>query len=375
MDPANTEGGDLEHIAPLQADSIPDANQAHYCFSCKTPMQAVYCGNCGQRNDDFRRSILALIKETLGSMFGFESRIWRTWLTLLVNPGKVAREYSDGARTKWSSPVRVYLAMSIILFGYMGCTQTQIFSIDVEPSIKDAASEKPRAQLQPNDIDLNYSARYFITKSEIDERNAGKDFGLIERKFSEGIDLGLGDDDLLEDADAGVVSSDTESEPFFQMKTRDDEGIEFSQQDFSRFAVRAIRNPEILNNSIFVWLPRFMFFMMPLTMLLGAIFIRGKRALLYDHLVHAAYIHAVTFLLVLIGVLIARYFHSAFIAKTILIAVLIYLPLSLKRMFSRGWFKTIFASYSVGFIYLLVISMMMSWAVLADIIQQVGASV
>ena len=36
-----------------------------------------------------------------------------------------------------------------------------------------------------------------------------------------------------------------------------------------------------------------MFFMVPFAMRLGAIFIRGPTALLYDHLIHAMYIHAV----------------------------------------------------------------------------------
>jgi len=51
-----------------------------------------------------------------------------------------------------------------------------------------------------------------------------------------------------------------------------------------------------------------MFFMMPLSMLIGAIFIRGKeRAMLYDHLVHAAYIHAFAFLLLLLFILLVQF--------------------------------------------------------------------
>ena len=95
-----------------------------------------------------------------------------------------------------------------------------------------------------------------------------------------------------------------------------------------------------------------MFIMMPFTMLIGAIFIRGRgNALLYDHLVHAAYIHAVAFFLLLLGILLSFIFPGATVSKALFVIMLIYLPLSLKRMFRRGWLKTIWTSYGVGFIY------------------------
>lgn len=101
-----------------------------------------------------------------------------------------------------------------------------------------------------------------------------------------------------------------------------------------------------------------MFVMMPFTMLIGAMFIRGRgNALLYDHLVHAAYIHAVLFFLILLGIMLSFIFPGTVISRIIVIILLFYLPLSLKRMFNRGWFKTIWTSYGVGFIYTLVMTL------------------
>ena len=120
--------------------------------------------------------------------------------------------------------------------------------------------------------------------------------------------------------------------------------------------VRVVRNPGLVNNIIYKWLPRVMFLMMPLTMFIGVIFIRGrKNALLYDHLVHAAYIHAVAFFLVFLGILLKYILPGTQVAQALLIVMLIYLPLSLKRMFRRGWIKTIWTSYGVGLIYSLTL--------------------
>jgi len=91
-------------------------------------------------------------------------------------------------------------------------------------------------------------------------------------------------------------------------------------------------------------------------MFIGAIFIRGRgNAMLYDHIIHAAYIHSVVFFLLFAGILASYIIPGTVIAQAMFIGLLIYLPISLKRMFSRGWIKTLWTSYAVGFIYLFIL--------------------
>jgi len=68
---------DFGHIAPLDADNIPNDNQAHYCFSCEGPMKGAFCIACGQKNDNYRRGILSLIWELFTSITALEGHIWR----------------------------------------------------------------------------------------------------------------------------------------------------------------------------------------------------------------------------------------------------------------------------------------------------------
>jgi len=133
--------GDLEASALLAGedllgrDSVPDENQSRTCISCDAKLTGLFCHQCGQKSDDYRRSVFSLVTERFASIFSLENRMWRTWLSLLTRPGKAAREFADGKRTKWTSPVRIYLAMSIVLFGYMSLTETRIFSVrtDIVP--------------------------------------------------------------------------------------------------------------------------------------------------------------------------------------------------------------------------------------------------
>lgn len=377
---------DVAHVAPLEADSVPDTNQAHYCFSCEAPITGLYCVKCGQKNDNLRRSIFSLGLETLNSLTAFESRIWRTWAALLMKPGKVAREYADGARTRWSSPVRVYLAMSLLLFGFMSVFQINIISFDVDVRAPEGATQ-PIESLPVESLKTVGKVHFFERRSVYDARMEGRRMDLIAKKLRlPGFDVDLGnmfgldDQDVAEIADAQRAANEPTGEPepassavtdSPQNKDQntpqstanalDEVMVEINNEvidpsDISELGLRFLQNPATLNAGFQRYLPRLMFFMMPITMLLGAMFIRGRgNALLYDHLVHASYVHAVTYLALFIAIVGAQIMPGVNLGRWLLLAVIVYLPLSARGMFKRGWIKTIWTSYGVGFIYLLII--------------------
>lgn len=389
---------DGEHMAPLDNDSVPNANQAHHCFSCNSPITGLYCASCGQKNDNFRRSIFSLVVETLSSLTAFESRIWRTWAALLLRPGKVAREYADGARAKWSSPVRVYLAMSLLLFGFLSVFQINIVSLDVNVRPV-AGATAPAAELPVEQLKTDFKVHFFERKSLYDARMESRDFTLIERKLrsGDGFSIDINTDEAEEAVSEalneiteqmaeqdGAVRAATEGETAATSATegaetptsdappadetappsppseftmnRNGEIVDLS--DLQDLGLMFLRNPATLNDAFHRYLPRLLFFMMPITMLIGAMFIRGRgNALLYDHLVHASYIHAVTYLMLFFAIAISQIWSGLNLAKWLFIGLLIYLPLSAKGMFGRGWVKTIWASYGIGFIYAFIIMM------------------
>ncbi|NNE57111.1 MAG: DUF3667 domain-containing protein [Hellea sp.] len=356
----STEGIDATEAAivasMLASDNVPDANQAGHCFSCDAPMKGLFCSECGQKNDNYRRSIFALVRELFGSVFSLESRIWRSWGALLFMPGKVPREYSDGRRTHWSSPVRVYLAMSIILFGFMSFSNTHLLSVDADARVKDGI-EKPIEALTKQDIQINWDIHFFETQKSIDLRNKDRDFRLLAICFADdGSSPTIDFSDIENNVEFGILPDDDTSGCGGLDITFSD-GKSLSKEQSGTLMTNFIRNPIAMTRSFNTWLPRLMFIMMPFTMLLGALFIRDKkRALLFDHLVHAAYIHAFAFFLLFAGIIASNFIAGTRIFQAIVVILLIYLPISLKRMFGRGWFKTLMTSYLVGFIYLIIIT-------------------
>ena len=388
----DSEHPDLADTALLDEDTIPNDNQTHHCLSCDEAFTGVYCKNCGQKNDNYRRSLTSLLIELGATLTALEGRIWRTWGALLFKPGKVAREYADGARTKWSSPIRTYLAMSLILFGFMAITNTHIMSLDVNVTPKEGVT-KARDELTANDLTFAFSIHMLERQSQIDARNETRDLDLIKRKIIKedgtlNLDFAIGgeDDAATDDSEAstnepspanaesletsnGAPKADitllNEGESFRangRVITTDENGQLYIDgepvegQRVTNVILEFMQNPVRLTDSFRELLPRLLFFMMPLTMYIGAIFIRGRgNAMLYDHIIHAAYIHSLLFFLLFIGLLASYVLSGTLVAKVIFISMLIYLPLSLKRMFARGWLKTIWTSYGVGFIYSIIL--------------------
>lgn len=406
------EGANLGHVAPLEADCVPDVNQSHYCFACEEPMTGLYCAACGNKNDDMRRSISSLGIELFSSLTALEGRIWKSLQSLLFKPGQIAREYSNGARTKWTSPIRLYLAMSLILFGYVTVSKTQLVAFGTEK----VSSSIVEASI--GGADLNPKIYFLERKSKISELVSDEDISVLEKQFPninsrlkedtdadllaslessrtglDGLDAQIANSPspyaasglkagreaiqsrisaieaelaqrkesaiaaqpLEETIDIETVRKEDEEESQVTISDRKGNKVALDTASLREAASIALRYPERVNAPVNKWLPRIMFIMMPFSMLLGAIFIRGREtAMLYDHLVHAAYIHAFSFLLLFVFILLVQYTPLPGLLWVYMLTLLIYLPLSTKRMFKRGWFKTIITSYGVGLIYTII---------------------
>jgi len=518
-------GGPSESIevatSVLDADNVPNQNQSETCFSCGSEMVGLFCKDCGQKNDDLRRSIFFLGLEAFTSIFSVESRMWRTWWSLFKRPGLAAREFADGKRTLWTSPVRIYLAMSIILFGYMGLTDTRLVSVqtDLKPRNGVVGSVENLSDIH---VRLSPKLLFFARQKTLDTLNEGVDFDRVERLIA-GIPrarFGLPDDKTLADAldrlselsdgtdpserdeDAGEESeapsfklleidtpndlADTiieeideaandlgytdaseeaplsdEEQASKQRKTAisklnrilgyypDMQDIatglskgdlpltretfvrklptvfttekraellsdidemlselnkaEITQASLSeidlelyergalffnqmtinnrelnpgqiqRLTMTVLRQPEVLNEAFATYLPRIMFFMMPFAMFAGIIFIRGKKtALMYDHLVHAAYIHAFAYLLLLSLIILSQWTGMTGLSKIFILGMIVYLPISAKFMFKRGWFKTLLMTYSIGFQYTIVMFFIMLGLLVSQFNKTIG---
>lgn len=85
------------------------------CANCAKPVTDNYCGNCGQKGH-LHKSVLHLGEELIHGLLHFDTKGWRTLPLLVARPGELTRRYIDGQRTRFVSPLALFLFMMFFMF-------------------------------------------------------------------------------------------------------------------------------------------------------------------------------------------------------------------------------------------------------------------
>ena len=95
---------------------IRGAFSTENCLNCGEVLRGQHCSHCGQRAKVRVLSLGTLLRDLLGDITNFDSRIWRTLKPLAFSPGTLTVEYLRGRRTHYSPPFRMYLILSVAFF-------------------------------------------------------------------------------------------------------------------------------------------------------------------------------------------------------------------------------------------------------------------
>ncbi|WP_419254762.1 DUF3667 domain-containing protein [Caulobacter sp. ErkDOM-YI] len=93
------------------------AGEAHSgaCTDCGQTVSDNFCAHCGQPTH-VHRSLLHLGEELLHGVMHFDGRIWRTVPLLVLNPGRLTREWVEGKRSRYVSPLGLFLFTIFLMF-------------------------------------------------------------------------------------------------------------------------------------------------------------------------------------------------------------------------------------------------------------------
>lgn len=86
------------------------------CRNCQAKLDGDYCQSCGQKNTDLERPIWNLIGDVVKETFELDGRAALTIKTLFLHPGVLTSEFLAGRRRTYTSPLRLYLVISISFF-------------------------------------------------------------------------------------------------------------------------------------------------------------------------------------------------------------------------------------------------------------------
>ena len=88
------------------------------CKNCHEPLpnQAEFCPACGQSVKVITRPWREVLGELVTELLDFDGRMLVSLRSLLTRPGLLSFEYINGRRASYTSPIRMYLIISVVFF-------------------------------------------------------------------------------------------------------------------------------------------------------------------------------------------------------------------------------------------------------------------
>jgi hypothetical protein len=120
--------------APSVERTKSTLEQPASCRDCGAVLAGAYCAACGQRAH-LHRSLLGMAHDILHGVFHLEGKLWRTLPELIFHPGRLTRRYIAGERTKFVSPMGLFLFTVFAMFAVFSWTA------DSPPSARAATAE------------------------------------------------------------------------------------------------------------------------------------------------------------------------------------------------------------------------------------------
>jgi uncharacterized protein DUF3667 len=91
-------------------------NWATVCLNCGASLDGPFCAHCGQRALPPHPTTRELAGDAYQELVGWDGKVADTIRLLLRHPGELTRRMLDGQRSRYISPVRLYLTCSVLYF-------------------------------------------------------------------------------------------------------------------------------------------------------------------------------------------------------------------------------------------------------------------
>ncbi len=123
------------------------------CPNCGTALAGPWCYACGQKGEEFHRSIWRLVAEALEGLTHFDGRLWTTLPRLVARPAKLTRDFLDGHRAPQVPPFRMFLVVLLIVFftgalNFKSTSQALRLATPNDPAVQKALPQEIRNHLQ-----------------------------------------------------------------------------------------------------------------------------------------------------------------------------------------------------------------------------------
>lgn len=278
------------------------------CADCGAEVTGRFCSNCGQAAH-VHRTLLHLGEELLHGVMHFDGRFWRTLPLLVLNPGRLTREWVQGRRTRYVSPLAMFLFTLFVMFFALSfmphpAAETaplaeQIASqraslAEAEQAVVEAEAEVAAAEASSKGVDghpppLTSGARTGVAVGAL----AAARGVVIQRQA------------LLQQLERQAVEgrSDGLTPGSWQAQVADINWSSASEKGLTAAVASKLKNPDLALYKLQQTMYKFAFLLVPLSVPFVALLFLWRRGLtLYDHGVFVLY--SLTFMSMLLMALV-----------------------------------------------------------------------
>ena len=296
---------------PVVSADIPaaPASRQATCLNCHAPLTGPFCAECGQRDIPPYPSVRELAVDAFAEVSGWDGRFATTIRTLVRRPGRLTREFLEGRRARYISPLRLYLIASLVYF-LLAATAPDV-------RLDDGRTIFLGLRVTPNiSVDSTPSRAQRVGTAAANSFDAQQP---------------------LEQAARDSILAEIARAPAFM-------------QPFLR---RSITDPAGFRRGILEALPRMLFALLPVFAVIVALFYRGRKY--PEHLYFAIHLHVFVFLALSLTEL------SKFTAKPPLVAVVaaisllgipVYATLAFRGNYGGSLLMNLTKEIAIGAIYL-----------------------
>jgi hypothetical protein len=330
------------------------------CPNCGHPLIGPYCAICGQPHNTHRRTLGNLLHEFFKDIVSFDSRILRTGRALLVQPGELPRAFREGRTQRYMPAVRLYLFVSLLFFLFLSVTGIAFVQFGMQ-------IETVRFVHDP-------AGHVFEIKN-------GKRHQMDGLKSDAKGNISLSDPDvpgiIIPHVKAnGDVNNHIATQPVFferigrhklnvspevraqleKIKADEMENLKDTTgvaRGVYAMLTRLETDPAALNGPLMTWIPRILFFLLPLFAVLLAAFYWRKRKEFYfvDHMMFSLTMHTFAFVALIVAAAAAQLIDGAWVTILTIIVISAYLLLSLKHFYGQKWHTTSLKFIAIAIIY------------------------
>ena len=389
-----------------------------HCRNCGSPLYGEHCYACGQPTKGLVRHFSSILGDVADTIFNIDGRLLRTLPALLLKPGFLTREYIEGHRVRYGSPVRLFVFLCIGTF-FAAKLATPSFEIGRDDAVRVAGTDEvvidPDGNEGFEEIDTveGVEARLAEVRAEMATRReesknvpgvvavlaaAEKQMETDARQRIEELRATpamAGDAEGRSSSPGLSVDEDSDTPNInFNGKPWDAEtnplvvdSLPESANDWLNVQIghipqnwkRVREDPDLLRNAFYSALPTALFVLVPVFALLLKVLYVYQRRLYMEHLVSALHGHA--FVCAMLLVLMAMTSFESLLGSPAWLAapmgwlewlalawIPAYLWLHLKRVHGQRWFATSLNFAILGFAEILLLSVVAVFALLAALV-------